>query len=146
MWHCSLGCNICIRFFDLWFECVQEKCRRGERERELRMKEVLEEPGTQNRHRALGKAPLRPPGVALHHPGLLKRPLLSNALVNELEPWRLASRGTRCNCVLLSHRLLYRIDLSHDSIPQTPEVPGHHLSCQRWVHRRRSFSRHRLER
>lgn len=112
------------------------------------MKEVLEEPSTKNGDGALREAPLWTPGFALHHPRLPKRLLLSKTLIDQLKPWRLASRTTTPfrNCILLSHLPPYRLNLTCDSVPQAPEVPRHDFRCQGRVGCRRPFARHGLER
>ena len=67
-------------------------------------------------------------------------------LVDQLEPWRLTPRRPWCNRILLSDRLSRGSYLTHDPIPQAPEVPRHGLGRQRRIHCGGSFPGHGLKR
>lgn len=51
------------------------------KEIDLRMKKVLEQPSTKDRHRRLGQSSLWPPSIMLHHTKLLHGPLLPYLLI-----------------------------------------------------------------
>jgi len=118
------------------------------------VEEVLEEPGTEDGDGALRQAALGSPGVVLDGAGVLERPLLPQALVQHLEPRRVALGGARRrrrrrrtrSAVPLPHGLPQRADLRHQRVPQAPEVPRHGAQRQPCVHLRRAGSGHRLER
>lgn len=136
--------HVRVRFLVTKFVLIHCSNGRG-KEKSLRVEEMLEEPSAQNGDGAFGKASLRPPWGLLHHP-LLKRLLLPYALVEQLEPRRLAPRHPRRGRILLPHCLLGCADLTYYPIPQTPKVPRHGPICQRRIHSRCFFPSHSLER
>lgn len=107
---------------------------------------MLKKPSTEKGDRSFGKATLGSPRMGFHHVHLLKRPLLPQCLVNELEPRRFSPCCARCNRILLPHGFPRRMNLTQYPILQTPEVPRHRSQCQRRVHRRSPIPSHRLKR
>lgn len=110
------------------------------------MKEVLEEPGSKNADRTLGKSSLRPPWLLLHHAHLMERPLLPQALLQKSKPRSLPLRDPRYPPdVLLSQNLAGYLQLADDGVPQASEMPGHGLLRKAGVGYRRTNPQHRVE-
>lgn len=117
---------------------------------DVRVEEVFEEPGSEDGDGALRQAALGPPRVVVDGARVLERPLLPQALVQHLEPGRVALGGARRRtswaAVPLPHGLPQSAHLRHQRVPQAPEVPRHGPQRQPRVHLRRAGSGHRLER
>ena len=89
--------------------------RERERERKgknVRMKEMLEKPGSQNVDRSFRQASLGSPSLLFHHPHLMKRSLLPQALFQHLQPWCLSFGQPRVPCtIFLSQHLTTMLQL-----------------------------------
>jgi len=107
---------------------------------------MLKKPSPKNRNSTLGKATLGSPRMGFHHAHLLKRPLLSQCLVNDFEPRRFAPCCAWCNWVFLSHGFSCYLNLPQNPILQTLEMSWHGFQRQRRVHRGSTISRHRFKR
>jgi len=63
--------------------------------KKVRVEEMLEKPGSQNVDGTLGEASLGSPGFLFHHAHLVEGSLLSQALLEKLQPWGLSLGQTR---------------------------------------------------
>lgn len=113
---------------------------------DVRVQEVLEEPGSEDVDGAFGEAALGPPGLLLHHSHVVEGALLPEALVDGAQPRGLALGEPGAGAgVLLPEQLARGPQLRRDGVLEAPEVPRHGLLRQRRVRRRRAEPHHRVE-